>query len=251
VPQLEAQGLQQFEGLKALIVSGSLDAAMLPVLPGLPEAAAETLRALVAASPKHVETLIAEQQAVQAIHSELAAAKITSLGDFPLLVLSHGQPMLMPGLTDAVNQANEQLWQQLQAGCHRRDGWALPKTAATTSSWSGRSWWSTPAPRSWQLPEPAQVIQPSGPALTRRDSVGRPSPARDHDRVRPLPGLDPAGPDRAAAGLHHPGRLQPARPAGAAHPHRGGGERLEPMDSDTPVKLTPAPPSTRSPTRTS
>ncbi len=29
------------------------------------------------------------------------------------------------------------------------------------------------------------------------------------------------------------------------------GERLEPMDSDTPVKLTPAPPSTRSPTRTS
>jgi pimeloyl-ACP methyl ester carboxylesterase len=115
VPQLEAQGLQQFEGLKALIVSGSLDAAMLPVPPGLPEAAAETFRALVAASPKHVETLIAEQQAVQTIHAELAAAKITSLGDLPLLVLSHGQPMLMPGLTDAVNQANEQLWQQLQA----------------------------------------------------------------------------------------------------------------------------------------
>ena len=29
------------------------------------------------------------------------------------------------------------------------------------------------------------------------------------------------------------------------------GERAEPMDSDTPVMLTPAPPSTRSPTRTS
>jgi len=31
------------------------------------------------------------------------------------MVLSHGQPTAMPGLTDAVNQANEQLWQQLQA----------------------------------------------------------------------------------------------------------------------------------------
>ena len=66
------------------------------------------------ACPKHVETLLAEQQAVQAIHAELAAA-ITSLGDLPLIVLSHGQPMPMPGLPDAVNQANEQLWQELQA----------------------------------------------------------------------------------------------------------------------------------------
>jgi pimeloyl-ACP methyl ester carboxylesterase len=115
LPQLEEQGRQQLEGLKALIVSGSLDAGMLPIPPQLPAAAAETFRALVAASPKHVETLLAEQQAVQAIHAELAAAQITSLGDLPLMVLSHGQPMAMPGLTDAVNQANEQLWQQLRA----------------------------------------------------------------------------------------------------------------------------------------
>lgn len=115
VPQFEEQARQQFEGLKALIASGSLDAAMLPVPPGLPEAAAEIFRALVAASPKHVETLIAEQQAVQTIHAELAAAKITNLGDLPLVVLSHGQPMAMPGLTEQVNQAYEQLWQQLQA----------------------------------------------------------------------------------------------------------------------------------------
>jgi pimeloyl-ACP methyl ester carboxylesterase len=114
VPQFEEQMRQQLEGLKALIVSGSLDPAMLPIPPGLPAAAADTFRALVAAGPKHVETLIAEQQAVQAIHVELAAA-ITSLGDLPLMVLSHGQPMVMPGLPDAVNQANEQLWQELQA----------------------------------------------------------------------------------------------------------------------------------------
>jgi pimeloyl-ACP methyl ester carboxylesterase len=112
---LEEQTRQQLEGLKALIVSGSLDAGMLPVPPGLPASAADTFRALVAASPKHVQSLIAEQQAVQAIHAELAAAQITSLGDLPLLVLGHGQPMLMPGLADEVNQANEQLWQQLQA----------------------------------------------------------------------------------------------------------------------------------------
>jgi len=115
LPQLEEQTRQQLEGLKALIESGSLDAGMLPIPPGLPAAAADTFRALVAASPNHIETLIAEQQAVQAIHAELAAAQITSLGDLPLMVLSQGQPMAMPGLTDAANQANEQLWQQLQA----------------------------------------------------------------------------------------------------------------------------------------
>jgi pimeloyl-ACP methyl ester carboxylesterase len=65
-------------------------------------------------APKHVETLLAEQEAVQAIHGELAAARITSLGDLPLVVHSHGQPMAMPGLPDAVNQAYEQLWQELQ-----------------------------------------------------------------------------------------------------------------------------------------
>jgi pimeloyl-ACP methyl ester carboxylesterase len=115
VPQFEEQTRQQLEGLKALIVSGSLDTAMLPIPPGLPAAAADTFRTLVAASPKHVETLLAEQQAVGAIHAELAAAQITSLGDLPLIVFSHGQPMPMPGLTDAVNQANDQVWQQLQA----------------------------------------------------------------------------------------------------------------------------------------
>ena len=115
LPQLEEQTRQQLEGLKALIVSGSLDAGMLPVPSGLSASAADTFRALVAAGPKHVETLIAEQQAVGAIHAELAAAQITSLGDLPLMVLSHGQPMAMPGLAEAVNQASEQLWQQLQA----------------------------------------------------------------------------------------------------------------------------------------
>jgi pimeloyl-ACP methyl ester carboxylesterase len=115
VPQLEEQAQQQYEGFKALIVSGSLDAAMLPVPPGLPAAAADSFRALVAASPKHVETLLAEQQAVQAIHAELRTAGSTSLEDLPLVVLSHGQPMAMPGLAEEVNQANERLWQQLQA----------------------------------------------------------------------------------------------------------------------------------------
>jgi pimeloyl-ACP methyl ester carboxylesterase len=115
LPQVEEQARHQFEGLKALIASGSLDAALLPIPPGLPEAAADTFRALVAASPNHVETLLAEQQAVGAIHAELAAARITSLGEVPLVVLSHGQPMAMPGLGDEVNQANEQLWQELQA----------------------------------------------------------------------------------------------------------------------------------------
>ena len=115
VPQVQEQARQQYEGLKVLIVSGSLDVAMLPVPLQLPAAAADTFRALVAAGPNHVEALIAEQQAVGAIHAELAAANITSVGDLPLTVLRHGQPMAMPGLSPEVNQANEQTWQELQA----------------------------------------------------------------------------------------------------------------------------------------
>jgi pimeloyl-ACP methyl ester carboxylesterase len=115
VPQVEEHARQQFEGLKALIAGGSLDPAMLPIPPQLPAAAADTFRALVAASPQHVDTFMAEQQAVGTIHAELAAARITSLGDVPLVVLSHGQPMAMPGLAPEVNQANERLWQDLQA----------------------------------------------------------------------------------------------------------------------------------------
>ena len=88
LPQFEEQGLKQLKGLKALVASGSLDVGMLPVPPQLSAAAAETFRALVAASPKHVETLIAEQQAVQAIHA---------------------------GLTAELNRAHEQVWQELQA----------------------------------------------------------------------------------------------------------------------------------------
>lgn len=64
VPQVEEQGRQQFEGLKALIASGSLDPAVLPIPSQLPAVAAEIFWALVAASPKHVETFRAEQQAV-------------------------------------------------------------------------------------------------------------------------------------------------------------------------------------------
>jgi pimeloyl-ACP methyl ester carboxylesterase len=115
LPQFEEQARQQFEGLKALIESGSLDLGMLPVPPGLPASAAEIFRALVAASSKHVETFMAEQQAVQAIHAELRAARITSLGDLPLVVLSHDEPMAMPGLSDEANQTYEQPWQDLQA----------------------------------------------------------------------------------------------------------------------------------------
>jgi pimeloyl-ACP methyl ester carboxylesterase len=115
LPQLQEQARQQLEALKALIVSGALDVSLLPVPPQLPAAAADTFRALVAASPKHIEAFMAEQQAVQAIHDEVAAANITSLGDLPLVVLSHDQPMAMPGLAPKVNQAYEQLWQQLQA----------------------------------------------------------------------------------------------------------------------------------------
>ena len=46
--------------------------------------------------------------------AEMRAAKITSLGDIPLVVLSHGNNPI-PFLSEAENQQMEQAWQIMQA----------------------------------------------------------------------------------------------------------------------------------------
>ncbi len=69
--------------------------------------------AVVSADTKNLVTM-QEEIAVASDHfAAIRAVHITSLGDIPLIVLSHGQTQLMPGVSAEVNREVEQVWQQL------------------------------------------------------------------------------------------------------------------------------------------
>jgi hypothetical protein len=96
-PIRSAQGLiweQQramVTGLRTMIEAGPVDLAMIPVPPQLPPATADRLRALIATT-KAVDTMLAELDTIEGIHAEAREAGITSLGDIPLVVITHGVP---------------------------------------------------------------------------------------------------------------------------------------------------------------
>jgi pimeloyl-ACP methyl ester carboxylesterase len=77
----------------------------------------DTFRGVVSADTKNLLTM-REEIAAAADHfaamRAVRAAQITTLGDLPLIVLSHGKPQPMPGLPAEVNREFEQTWQQLQ-----------------------------------------------------------------------------------------------------------------------------------------
>lgn len=66
----------------------------------VPAKIAEAFRALIAANPGHHAAVAAEMQAIGDSHAEVRARHLKSLGDIPLIVLSHGRveesPMLDP-----------------------------------------------------------------------------------------------------------------------------------------------------------
>jgi hypothetical protein len=46
---------------------------------------------------------------------DVRAAQIATLGELPLIVLSHGKAQHMPGLSAEVNREFEQMWEQMQS----------------------------------------------------------------------------------------------------------------------------------------
>jgi len=111
--------LQQLKAYKLLVAIGAfaLAPSKVPVDDKLPQASREIYQALAAADTKFVETVIAEQRAVEPNLAQVNAARITTLGNIPLIVLSRGQSDLSPSgadLSPEVIQQVEQIWQQLQ-----------------------------------------------------------------------------------------------------------------------------------------
>lgn len=83
---------------------------------GLPPAVIDDWRASVAARPSVVATMAREMLDLDASNAEVRAARITSLGSVPLVVLSHGRPEgSPPQLGPDVAAAYEAVWQELQA----------------------------------------------------------------------------------------------------------------------------------------
>jgi pimeloyl-ACP methyl ester carboxylesterase len=84
----------------------------------LPPTAVPAYDALMTGSGKHLAAAAAELQYLDETHAQMRAARITSLGDIPLIVLRHGQeqPMMAsPEVTAALEETFARLQQEMAA----------------------------------------------------------------------------------------------------------------------------------------
>jgi pimeloyl-ACP methyl ester carboxylesterase len=81
---------------------------------GYPDETLAQYRAILATTG-YFKTASAETEASEESFAEVRAARITSLGNLPLIVLSRGLPYLLPGMSETENQQYEQAWQVMQS----------------------------------------------------------------------------------------------------------------------------------------
>lgn len=110
-----AKGLEQFRRLERLIATGlpALNPSRVPLEGNLPTTSAEAYRALVLSDPKHLATLRGEIEALERGDTE----SVKTLGDLPLVVLSHGRldpESVSVDISPEVQEQYEQAWQELQ-----------------------------------------------------------------------------------------------------------------------------------------
>ena len=79
----------------------------------VPEEARETYRGIMSADTKDLAAIREEYATYQDHFAAVRAAHITSLGDIPLIVLSHGKTPPMPGLSAEVSRELNQVFQQM------------------------------------------------------------------------------------------------------------------------------------------
>lgn len=79
------------------------------------EEAREMYRGIMSADAKCVAAIREEYSTYDGHFAAVRAAHITSLGDIPLIVLSHGKTQQIPGLPAEVSREFEQIFQQMQS----------------------------------------------------------------------------------------------------------------------------------------
>jgi pimeloyl-ACP methyl ester carboxylesterase len=80
----------------------------------VPEEARETYRGIMSADAKCVAAIREEYATYDDHFAAVRAAHITSVGDIPLMVLSHGKTQQIPGLSAEVSREFHQAFQQMQ-----------------------------------------------------------------------------------------------------------------------------------------
>jgi pimeloyl-ACP methyl ester carboxylesterase len=107
--------IQQLRSVAQLITEQGPEAAppLLAVPHGFPPEIAERYLWQATCEASRIETMIAELEALEETQAQVRAARSASLGDLPLVVLSHGQPASVPGMPNEVNRAYESAWQEL------------------------------------------------------------------------------------------------------------------------------------------
>lgn len=113
IMQAQLDGMRQ---IKATVETQGINAVppIFPIPPQIPPAIAETYKALTANTVPRLDTMIGELENLEKTRDQLRAERSNSLNDIPIIVLSHGQPVIMPGLPDQVNREYEATWQALQ-----------------------------------------------------------------------------------------------------------------------------------------
>lgn len=152
-------GIQQSRGFETLIGLGipALFPALVPLEPRLPKTAAQAYRALMTSDPKHVTAGVAEIE--ELIRG--GTKPVATLGNLPLVVLSHGHqdPGMVMTTTDAAQY--ERTWTQLQL-------------ELTGLSSRGQRVVATQSGHSIQLDQPELVVGAIREVLTPRKS--KPAP---------------------------------------------------------------------------
>jgi pimeloyl-ACP methyl ester carboxylesterase len=112
---LKASQIEQLRGVAQLIAGQGPQAAppLLAVPESFPGEIAERYRWLATCDASRIETMIAELEALEDTQAQVRSARAASLGDLPLVVLSHGQPASVPGMPDEVNRQYENAWQEM------------------------------------------------------------------------------------------------------------------------------------------
>lgn len=114
----EAQRKQQLSVARTISAVGLMAMAPenVPSEPELPPATGETVRALIAANPEYFDTRLAVADNSDGIFEEARGAKMTTLGDIPLVVIAAGRQATNPsvGLTEELAQQYAPVWRQMQ-----------------------------------------------------------------------------------------------------------------------------------------